>query len=82
MTPEEERQGKDTLVLDDFYIHSLDARGVHYQLVGFCFVFVEVEGFKTGIPCIFGACPETHSVDQTGPQLTDVHLPLSPKCWF
>ena len=30
----------------------------------------------------FGACPRTHSVDQAGVELTEIHLPLSlpPEC--
>ena len=42
--------------------------------------------------CIFGfffvllrqgffACPGIHSVDQVGFELTEIHLPLPPKCW-
>ena len=26
-------------------------------------------------------CPETHAVDQVGLELTEIHLPLPPKCW-
>ena len=26
-------------------------------------------------------CPETHTVAQAGLELTDIHLPLPPKCW-
>ena len=25
--------------------------------------------------------PGTHSVDQAGLELTDIHLPLPPECW-
>lgn len=30
---------------------------------------------------IFSGCPGTHCEDQAGPQFTDAHLPLPPKCW-
>ena len=26
-------------------------------------------------------CPGTHSVDQAGLELTEIHLPLPPECW-
>jgi hypothetical protein len=26
-------------------------------------------------------CSGTHSVDQAGLELTEIHLPLHPKCW-
>jgi hypothetical protein len=26
-------------------------------------------------------CPGTHSVDQAGLELTEIHLPLPSKCW-
>uniref|UniRef100_A0A8C8UFW4 Protein orai-3 n=1 Tax=Peromyscus maniculatus bairdii TaxID=230844 RepID=A0A8C8UFW4_PERMB len=30
---------------------------------------------------LFGACPGTHSVDQAGLELREIHLPLPPECW-
>ena len=32
--------------------------------------------------CSFEACPGAHSVDQTGLELTEILLPLPPKCWI
>ena len=31
--------------------------------------------------CNFGACPGTRPVDQAGLELTEIRLPLPPKCW-
>lgn len=33
-----------------------------------------------GSPCSPG-CPGTHRVDQAGPRLIEIQLPLLPKCW-
>ena len=41
----------------------------------FIFLFLE-----TGFLCIFG-CSGTHSVDQIGLRLTEIHLSLPPECW-
>ena len=37
--------------------------------------------FETEFLCSFRSCPGTSSVDQAGLELTDVCLPLPPKCW-
>ena len=44
-------------------------------VVLFCF-------FLDGVSlCNSPSCPETHSVDQAGLKLTEIHLPLPPECW-
>ena len=44
--------------------------------------FVCVCGFlETGFLYSFGASPGTHSVDQAGIELREIHLPLPPECW-
>jgi hypothetical protein len=40
-------------------------------------LFVETESHY-----VAPGCPETHSIDQSGLKLTEIHLPLLPKCWF
>ena len=41
----------------------------------FCFVIFFRD--RVSLYC-FGACPGTHSVDQAGLKLTEIHLPLPP----
>ena len=38
-------------------------------------------GVKTGLLCVALAVSGTHSVDQAGLELTEIHLPLPPECW-
>jgi hypothetical protein len=41
----------------------------------FLFCFVLRQGFFSAV------WPGTHSVDQAGLNLTEIHLPLPPECW-
>ena len=36
---------------------------------------------ETRVSLCSPVCPGTHSVDQAGLRLTEIHLPLPPKCW-
>ena len=45
----------------------------------FLLFFVFCLFFKTGFLCSPGS-PRTHSVDQAGLELTELHLPLPPEC--
>ena len=47
--------------------------GIHYFL-SYLFVFKDM--VSLGSSC----CPGTHYVDQAGPELTEICLPLFPKC--
>ena len=39
--------------------------------------------FQTGFLCVaFGVYPGTHSGEQAGLELTEMHLPLPPKSWI
>ena len=44
----------------------------------FCFVFVCRDRVYL---CSFGAFLGTHSGDQAGLELTEIHLPIPPECW-
>ena len=48
---------------------------VLFCFVLFCFVFPD------RISLCSPGCPETHSVDQAGLELTEIHMPLPLKCW-
>ena len=48
------------------------------QPLGFLFLFLF---FETGFLCVALICPGTRSVEQDGLELTEILLPLSPKCW-
>jgi hypothetical protein len=48
-----------------------------YFLILFCFAFVFQDWVSL---CSFG-CPGTHSIDQAGFELTEIHLPLLLECW-
>jgi hypothetical protein len=45
----------------------------HIAFVLFRFVFKTASHYL--------GCPRTHSVDQAGLKITEIHLPLPPKCW-
>ena len=50
-------------------------------VVDFCFyLFVLVFEDRVSL-CSFGAWPGTSSVAQAGLELTELRLPLPPKCW-
>ena len=38
-----------------------------------CFCF-----FEAGFPLCISGCPGTHSLDQAGLEITEIHLPLPP----
>jgi hypothetical protein len=47
----------------------------------FCFVFVVAVVIRDRVSLCNPGSPETHSVDQAGFELTEIHLPLPPSCW-
>ena len=61
---------------DPFYIHNKPLLSPELLLVKVSWFF------ETGfLWCSFEACPETHPVGQAGLKLTEICLPLPPKCW-
>ena len=47
----------------------------------FIYLFIFFWFFETEFLCGFGACPGASFVDQAGLELTEIRLPLPPKCW-
>ena len=39
-------------------------------------------GFLDRVPLPNPGCPRTRCVDQASLELTELHLPLLPKCWY
>lgn len=52
--------------------------GVSSACVGYCIYFVLTFLAKNGVET---GCPGNHYIDQPGLELTEIHLPLPPKCW-
>ena len=62
-----------------FYLLSLSLS--QPALLTHIFIFLFVLFFKREFLYGFGACPGTSSLDQAGLELTEIRLPLPPKCW-
>ena len=52
--------------------------GPEQQGILLCFVLF---CFQDRVSLCSPKCPGTHSVDQAGLELTEIHLPLPSKCW-
>jgi hypothetical protein len=53
-------------------------------LLLFCFVgwvLVCLIAFKNRVSLYSSGCPRIHYIDQAGLKLTEIQLPLPPKCW-
>jgi hypothetical protein len=53
----------------------------HAKKTTLCFVFVLLFFSPEMVSLCSPGCPGTCSVDQAGFRLTEIHLPLPPKCW-
>ena len=69
----------DTLELDLTHAN-LDSVEEQQDFFFVVVVIVVLGFFETGFLSNYGASPGTHSVDQADLRLTEIHLPLLPKC--
>jgi hypothetical protein len=47
----------------------------------FIYLFIYLFTLKQSFFLCISVCLGTHSVDQPGLELTEIHLPLPPECW-
>lgn len=66
--------------MDEIRLMGLVLKGL--EIVSFFFFVVVVGGFFLDRVSLHrSGCPGIYSVDQAGLKLTQIHLPLPPRCW-